>query len=128
LTNCILWGNSDRNGTNESAQIHGVRAAVNYCCIQDWKDDLGGIGNFDADPLFVRYPDNGGDGWGDNPETPDIDEGANDNYGDVHLSSNSPCIDAGDNTAVPSLVVTDIDGNPRVIGGKVDIGADEYGR
>ncbi len=32
---------------------------------------------------------------------------------DLHLSAGSPCIDAGDNTAVPPEVTTDLDGNPR---------------
>ena len=32
---------------------------------------------------------------------------------DLHLSAGSPCIDAGDNTAVPTGIVTDLDGNAR---------------
>ncbi len=42
-----------------------------------------------------------------------------------HLSSSSPMIDAGDETA-PALPATDIDGEERVIGATVDIGADEF--
>jgi parallel beta-helix repeat protein len=34
---------------------------------------------------------------------------------DYHLLPNSPCIDAGDNTAVPAGVTTDLDGNPRFV-------------
>ena len=45
-------------------------------------------------------------------------------YGELHLGSGSPCIDAGDDTAVLSGS-TDIDGQARVQGGHVDIGADE---
>jgi len=59
--------------------------------------------NLDAvDPLFVD-PDNG----------------------DLRLKPGSPMIDAG-NPNTPSLPATDLDGNPRVIGGIVDIGAYEY--
>ncbi len=49
-------------------------------------------GNIDADPLFVD-PDNG----------------------DFRLQPGSPCIDAGDNTAVPKGTTTDLDGNPRFV-------------
>ena len=51
-----------------------------------------GTGNIDADPLFVD-PDNG----------------------DLRLQPGSPCIDAGDNTAVPKGITTDLDGNPRFV-------------
>ena len=35
--------------------------------------------------------------------------------GNLRLFDNSPCIDAGDNTAVPSGILVDLDGNPRFI-------------
>lgn len=43
---------------------------------------------------------------------------------DVHIQPNSPCREAGDNSAVQSGS-TDIDGGDRILGGTVDIGADE---
>ncbi len=43
----------------------------------------------------------------------------------IHLSSESPCVNAGDPSFVGGEEQTDIDGDPRVIGGRVDIGADE---
>ena len=62
-----------------------------------------GAGNIDADPLFA-------------------DPGS----GDYHLSASSPCIDAGNPAYHPAPGETDIDGQPRLFGGRVDMGADEY--
>jgi len=102
LTNCILWANSDSGGMDESAQIHTNSGTplVNYTCIQGtWTGS--GSNNIDDDPLFVREPNDGGDGWG---------IGDNDDFGDLHLQAGSPCIDAGDNTAL-SADAYDLDGD-----------------
>ena len=85
MTNCILWGDSP----NEIVTQEGSTATVLYSNIQG---GFPGTGNIDADPLFVD-PDNG----------------------DFRLSPGSPCIDAGDNTAVPQDITTDLDGNPRFV-------------
>ncbi len=107
IENCIIWENGGEIWNNDDSMI-----AVTY-------SDIGGgwpgEGNIDADPLFVRSPDDGGDGWGDDPATPGVNEAANDDYGDLHLGFGSPCIDAGDNTAVPASVTVDLDGNPRFV-------------
>jgi len=42
------------------------------------------------------------------------------------LKPDSPCIDAGDPAYVPEPNETDIDGQPRVARGRIDVGADEY--
>ena len=106
-TNCILWGNSDSSGTGELAQFYGP-GPIAYSCIQGCTTYCADPNehNIGDDPLFVRNPDPGPDGtW----------NGVDDDYGNLHLSSGSPCIDAGDNTAVPAGVIADLDGKPRFL-------------
>ncbi len=87
LTNCIFWGNRDDAGSDESAQIYidSGTPVVTFSCIQGL-DSFAGSGNIGDDPLFVRDPNDGGNGWGDDPCTPGVDEGDNDDYGDLRLS------------------------------------------
>jgi len=111
LTNCILWRNRDSSGINEPAQVHGVNHIINYCCIQALTGNLGGIGNIAADPCFIDMGYWDAEGvWVD---------------GDYHLQAHSPCINAG-NPAAAYTGQTDIDCEPRLMKGRVDIGVDEY--
>lgn len=74
--------------------------AYNYSGLPD---PTGTNGNISVDPRFIRNPNDGGDGWG---------VGGNDDYGDARLQAGSPCIDAGDNAAVPAdLADLDADGD-----------------
>jgi len=117
LINCILWGNMATIGDHEIFNASSI-PRITFCDIAGsggsaaWDASLGtdGGGNIDADPNFVRQPDDGGDGFGDDPSTPNVDEGANDDFGDLRLSPGSPCIDAGDNSAVPADAF-DLDGD-----------------
>ncbi len=69
------------------------------------------------DPGFVRSPGPGPDGtWGTD----------DDDAGDLHLTASSPAVNMGSNALVPPGLETDVDGQPRVYGGRVDIGAYEY--
>ena len=92
-------------------------------------DSAQNVQNLADDPLFVRLPDDGGDGWG---------VGDNDDFGDLHLTAGSPAIDSG-HTAAPSVPI-DLDGNPRfandpdtpntgfpLMGVTIDRGAYEFG-
>jgi hypothetical protein len=109
--NTIVWGNSP----DQVAKLwDGPRAIVYYSDIQGgWTGE--GTGNIDTDPLFTQAPDDGGDGFGDDPSTHHLDEGANDVHGDLRPLSGSPCIDAGDNSAVPFEITNDLAGNPRFV-------------
>jgi hypothetical protein len=89
LTNCILWAN-----TAQQISVYSGSPVVTYCDVQGgWS----GTGNIDGDPLF-RDPD----GLDNDPNT------FGDN--DYRLSYGSPCIDAGDNAAVPADMA-DLDGD-----------------
>ena len=103
MKNCILWGNRDSGGEGRRAQIGGSYNSINYCCIQGWTDTLGGIGNMDDDPSFADPVNR-----------------------DYHLLPDSPCIDAGDPDYIAEPNETDLDGRPRVIGGRIDMGAYEF--
>ena len=72
---------------------------MSNCCTMPLPPN--GTLNFTNAPLFV------------NPAT-----------GDFHLQSNSPCINAGKNIYIP--ITNDLDGNARIVGGTVDVGAYEY--
>jgi len=114
VVNSVLWGNIHRERVpfTESAQVAGDGLWVmNYCCVQGWTGKFGGIGNLDADPLFIDV--NG----------PDSTLGTLDD--DLRLQMGSPCADAGDNLAVPADVTTDLEGNRRITNDIVDIGAYE---
>lgn len=62
-----------------------------------------GPGMIDMDPLFVDPAEN-----------------------DFHLRWNSPCINSGNITLTPSNLLQDFEGDPRLVGSEVDMGADEF--
>ena len=95
VTNCIVWNNRDQ-AEDETSQIHvnSGSAAVGYSCVQGWTGLLGGNGNIGDDPLFA--------------------DAASPAAG-LRLLAGSPCIDAGDNDAVPAEVTTDLGGDPRFV-------------
>jgi hypothetical protein len=115
LSNCSLAGNSASlrgggvyastannciiyfNTATDRTGINHYFCTLDYCC--STCDD--GCASFSNDPLFV-----------------------NQGSGDLHLQSNSPCINAGNNAYV--TVTNDLDGNARIKGGTVDIGAYEF--
>ena len=96
VTNCILWGDTPD-------EVQGGSPSITYSDVQGGTGQSWfGTGCIDTDPLFVN---------------PDVS--------DFHLQAGSPCIDAGDNDAVPAGVETDLDGNARIFNDIVDMGAYE---
>lgn len=115
IRNCIIWGN--KNG-----QIYDSGADVHY---GDIEGGYSGTGSIDADPCFVEP------GYWVLRDDPNIVVEPNDPNaiwieGDYHLLSDSPCIDAGDPNYMAEPNETDLDGEPRIIGGRIDMGAYEY--
>ncbi len=116
LTHSIVWSNNAFNGYDESAQIAAFgdpEYILTYNNVQNWSGAFGGTANFGLDPMFV-----------------DLD-GADNIIGtaddDIHLLPDSPCIEAGDPLYQPPIIAsTDIDGEPRIMACRVDIGADEF--
>jgi hypothetical protein len=134
ITNSIVWGNTGTQGADLRA-ASTTHVSVSFCDIPVTSPGfdvdpaasvIWGQGILPADPEFARDPSDGGDGWGDNPATPGVDEGANDDYGNLHLLADSPCISAGDPAYVPTEGETDVDGQPRKMGAGGDVGSDEY--
>jgi hypothetical protein len=86
------------SGNSASIDCPNYRTAVpDHCCATP----DGGTGSITNAPLFV-----------------DLDNG------NFRLRTNSPCINAGNNAAL--IDGPDLDGNPRVKGGTVDMGAYEF--
>jgi len=117
VNNCTIIGNSARfdgggaiNSTlnnctvyYNSADISGANyngGTLNYCCTYPMPTN--GVGNITNAPLFVDT----------------------NNWADLRLRPRSPCIDAGNNDFV--TWATDLAGNPRILNGRVDMGAYEF--
>ena len=110
LNNCTLTGNAGRSfagGANSSTlnnciiyfnQPNYSSGTFRYCCTTP---NPGGVGNITNAPLFVDYA-----------------------RGNLRLQSNSPCINAGTNYFAPGG--TDLDGRPRIVDARVDMGAYKF--
>lgn len=97
LTNTIAWGNAAAGITTAS----GVMEMVN-CLVSSTAGMTAGSGNLVEDPRFVAAVN-----------------------GNFRLLADSPAIDAGLNQ--PWMTdATDLDGNPRITGNAVDLGAYEH--
>ncbi len=139
VTNCTFSGNTTLGGGGGMGNLNNSNPTVTNCTFSGNMVQLavggGGMGNFnDSNPtvtnciLWGNSPDEFGGsstptvtfsdvqgGW---PGTGNIDADPSfidpDN-GDFRLSPGSPCIDAGNNIAVPAGMTTDLDGNPRFV-------------
>jgi hypothetical protein len=129
LANAIIWHNQAAGSTTlPSASISNSNATpvISFSLIANsggssgWDVALGVDGghNIDANPLFVDMPDPGAAPTG---------------AGNLRLQAGSPAINAGDPDTDLSLFPggsgnpVDLDGKPRVLDGRIDLGAYEHG-
>jgi hypothetical protein len=136
INNCVIYGNESGDSS-----VLSMSSVPSYSCVQGGSP---GVGCIDSDPCFIEpgY-------WGDANDPNIIVEPNEPNAvwidGDYHLPAVSPCIDAADNSEVPTDVFDldadgntaeplpwDLDGKPRTVDGNsngnsvVDMGAYEF--
>src|ERR1051326_3464024 len=127
LTNCTLANNSASYGGG------GVSGGTLYNCVLSGNNAGYGGGGYSCSFYnCIIYNNSGGNNYGSSfnycctPDTGGIGNITNAPLygGDFRLQTGSPCVNAGSNGYVATL--TDRDGNLRIAGGTVDIGAYEY--
>jgi hypothetical protein len=139
VTGCTFSDNTAASRGGGMCNLYGSSPAVTNCIISNnhavsYGDGIYADGTssliIDYNDVWNNTPDNYyGCSAGTNDISEDplfVDPGA----GDYHLRPGSPCIDAGNNAAVPAWLTTDFEGDPRIVYGDtiaaVDMGADEY--
>lgn len=139
LTNCLLVGNSATGGggaigggafnstlwnctviSNSATAGGGVYSTTGYNSII-YYNSAATFSNY-VQPILIGCctvpgPTTGGNITNE-PAFVDL------TVGDLRLQSNSPCINAGNNGYVTTI--TDLESNPRIVSGTVDIGAYEF--
>ena len=110
IKNCIIWDNTPDGNEIYNSDATSI-PVISYCDVAgsggsaNWHPNFGidAGGNIDIYPCFVD-PCNS----------------------DFRLKSESLCINAGDPCYIAEPDETDLDGQPRIFLGRVDIGADEF--
>jgi len=109
IVNSIFWGNQSEPGYGPQIFDPPGEAYLSTVLFSDIEGGYTGTAVLNVDPQFVQ---------------PISATFAPTTTGDYHLRRGSPLINAGNNLSVTTA--TDLDGRPRVIDGRVDLGAYEY--
>jgi PKD repeat protein len=145
LNNCTLIGNSALNGNGggvSESTLNSCTIVSNSATSSLWQGKGGGVSLSTAINCII-YDNTAGSGSGPNHSestlnhcctTPLPTNGAGNIInaplfvdqatGNLRLQTNSPCVDAGHNAYASGA--TDLDGNPRIVRLRVDMGAYEY--
>ena len=123
LYNSILWNNRDSSGTGTITATIALDSSSSITLTHSLAQGTGGSTSWTADASFV----NGGENLDDDPlfTTPISLTNVPTTSGNLRLGAGSPAINAGENQYVTG-VSTDLDGEPRINGGTVDMGAYEF--
>ena len=111
LRNSIIWNNHDSTADTTATSSINV-ALTTYTQTNSLVQNFptGGVGNLDVDPMFITNIDPS--------DAPTL-------LGNAHLNIGSPAINQGDNSFVNPLI-TDLDGNTRILDTTVDMGTYEF--
>jgi hypothetical protein len=119
--NNIFWNNTANTGGNDGDDLFVYK---NDAILNLYNNDFSGNANFDTGfSEDLNMNDNANYNHGSNIQLDPIF--ANQSGGDFHLTSSSPVLDQGFNSA-PNIPSTDYEGDNRIINNIVDMGADEY--
>ncbi|CAE7746791.1 grlQ [Symbiodinium necroappetens] len=122
MTSCTVVNNhaEDTGGIYESASLMFVSNSVFWGNEEEQIHDTPGNSTIVVDSLIEGGLPTGMDILELDPRF--VDEAG----GDFRLAPDSPAIDAGDMVNLPMDLTTDLAGDPRVVGGSVDLGAYEF--
>ncbi len=142
IYNNIIWGNTANNGGTDGddiyVEVHPSQPNHIYGPVYVYNNILGENSNIETGisedyVVYHRYSNEEMDRYffgGNILQNPLLIDPAN---GDFHLDPQSPGINAGENSILPTdpntgelSIKTDFEGDPRIIDDIVDIGADEY--